>query len=137
MTAPKGSLGRTLVLCGAACLLLLASCATRGPVSVQGLTPAEIFQRAQDATDQGSYARALQYYTLFLQAFPDDKQHGVWARYEIAFLYHRMGQNDKAVASFNDLLALYATPDDSLPPAPRVLAEKLKAQLEPTLKKKP
>jgi outer membrane protein assembly factor BamD (BamD/ComL family) len=136
MTARK-SIPLAIALCAAVAVLVLSSCATQGPVSVQGLTPAEIFQRAQDATDQGNFTRAMQYYTLFLQAYPDDKEHGVWAHYEMAFLYLKMKQNTKALASFNDVLALYATPDETLPPAPRVLAEKLKAQIEQTLKKKP
>ncbi len=133
MTARANMLGGARVLCAAA-LLLLVSCASQPPVSVAGLNAAEIFQRAQDATDQGRYSRAMQYYTLFLQRFPDDKEHVAWARYEIAFLYHKVGQNQKSLALFNDLLALYASQGDSLPPAPRVLAEKVKAHLEELLK---
>jgi outer membrane protein assembly factor BamD (BamD/ComL family) len=127
---------KLLFLCSVTALsVLFASCATAKPVSVDGLTSAEVFQRAQDAADQKDYTRALQYYTLYQQKFPDDQERGVWAKYEIAFLYHRMGQNAKSLTLFNDLLVLYQTPDNTLPAAPRVLAEKLKGELEQILKK--
>ena len=43
---------------------------------------------------------------------------------------------DMALSLINDLLDKYAKEGDALPPAPRVLATKLKARLEAMLQKK-
>jgi outer membrane protein assembly factor BamD (BamD/ComL family) len=119
-----------------AILALLSSCATQSRTLQEGLTAGEIFQRAQDAADRGDYALGISFYTVCQQKYPDDKDHKVWADYEIAFLYHKMGKDDKAAALLKDLLAEYADAGDTLPPAPRLLAEKLKARLEANVPKK-
>jgi hypothetical protein len=46
-----------------------------------------------------------------------------------------MGKNDVALSLINDLLDKYTKEGDALPPAPRVLALKLKTRLEETLPK--
>lgn len=123
------------VVC-AAMLVLLASCSS-GPTTIPpGLSAAEIFQRAQDASDRGDYPLGIRYYSLMQTSYPDDVNHLTWASYEIAFLYHKMGKNDMALSLINDLLDKYAKEGDALPPAPRVLASKLKPRLEEILKKK-
>ena len=114
--------------------LLLSSCAT-GPVQIpEGLTVAEIFQRAQDAGDSGNYTLAMRYYDRVSKDYPSDIMHVTWATYEIAFLYHKMGKDREALDRFNALLQQYTTDADKLPPAPRVLAVKIKARLEAILK---
>jgi outer membrane protein assembly factor BamD (BamD/ComL family) len=129
---------RTIIGCAAlaAALALLASCASQNQNTTDGLTAGEIFQRAQDAVDRGDYAGGISFYTLCQQRYPDDLNHQVWASYEIAFIYHKMGNNVKALALFNDLLARYAKEGDTLPPAPQVLAQKLKTRLEEATKTK-
>ncbi len=117
-----------LIVSGAAALLLWG-CATKPPVIPDNLSVTEIFQRAQDAADRGDYTLAITYYSLTAKSYPDDVAHDVWASYEIAFLYHKMGKNDTALTLINALLDRYAKEGDALPPAPRVLAEKLKARL--------
>jgi outer membrane protein assembly factor BamD (BamD/ComL family) len=102
----------------------------------EGLTVGEIFQRAQDAADKGDYSLATAYYTDFQQKYPEDTQHGVWASYEIAFIAHKTGRNDTALSLLDALLARYAKEGDALPPAPRTLAENLKARLEADSPKK-
>jgi outer membrane protein assembly factor BamD (BamD/ComL family) len=109
----------------------LATCASRPPVIPDGLTAAEIFQRAQDAVGKGDYTLAITYYSLVPKNYPDDKEHGAWASYEIAFLYHKMGKNDTALTLLQQLLDQYASAGDTLPPAPRILAQDLKIRLQP------
>jgi outer membrane protein assembly factor BamD (BamD/ComL family) len=116
-------------------LALLSSCASQGPQPTEGLTAGEIFQRAQDSVDRGDYAGGISYYMLCQQRYPDDLNHQVWASYEIAFIYHKMGNNVKALQLFNDLLARYEKEGDTLPPAPQILAQKLKTTLEANKKK--
>jgi outer membrane protein assembly factor BamD (BamD/ComL family) len=122
------------VICAAA-LGLLASCSS-GPVVIpEGLSAAEIFQRAQDASDKNDYPLAMRYYSLVQTSYPDDLTHATWATYEIAFLYHKMGKDEMSLSLTNDLLDKYAKDAGGLPPAPRILAQKLKARLEETAKK--
>lgn len=121
----------------AAALVTLFSCAT-GPVVIPpDLSAAEIFQRAQDASDRGDFALGMRYYEMVPIAHPDDVLHMTWASYEIAFLYHKMGKNDTALTLITALLDRYTTEGDKLPPAPHVLASKLKVRLESLLPKKP
>jgi outer membrane protein assembly factor BamD (BamD/ComL family) len=120
-----------------ASLAALASCTSTGPVDLTGLTPAEVFQRAQDASDKGDYRRALATYEAFL-AQPDiEADRGAWARYETALLYHKLGDDDTALAKFDELLALYEK-DPKLPEGPIILATSMKAAiLEKREKKTP
>ena len=118
-------------------LLLLGACRTSPPALEENLTAAEFFQRAQDAADQGEYARAIQYYTLFQQKHPEDAERGAWAVYEIAFLYHKTGRDEEALSLLSSLLERYAKEGNSLPPAPQILASRLKTRIEESAKKKP
>ena len=131
--------GTRTALLGAVCaaaLVFLGSCAS-GPVVIPpGLSVAEIFQRAQDASDRGDYPLCIRYYELVATSYPDDIAHMTWASYEIAFLYHKMGKNDVALSLINELLDKYDKEGYKLPPAPRVLASKLKVRLEGILKQK-
>lgn len=117
--------------------MLLASCASQPRTLPDGLTAAEIFQRAQDAADHGDYALGITFYQECQKRYPDDKSHMVWASYEIAFLYHKMGKNDKAATLIDALLTQYANQGDSVPPAPILLSQKLKDRLEASIPKKP
>jgi len=119
---------RLATLAVLASLAALASCASTGPVDLAGLTPAEVFQRAQTASDAGDFRRALEYYEGFL-ARPDiTAERAAWARYEAALLYHKMGDDDTALAKLDELLALYET-DTTLPEAPRILAANVKSAI--------
>ena len=117
-----------LVLAAFASLAVLASCRSTGPVDIAGLTPAEVFQRAQDASDSGDYRRAVAYYEGFLGQTGIDASRGAWARYETALLYHKLGDDDTALAKFDELLALYET-GTTLPDGPKILAESVKASI--------
>jgi outer membrane protein assembly factor BamD (BamD/ComL family) len=120
----------------AVALALLASCASQNHTIPDDLTAGEIFQRAQDAVDRGDYNLGITFYTLCQQRYPDDLNHEIWASYEIAFLYHKMRNNEKALQLVNELLARYTNGGDALPPAPPVLAQKLKTLIEEANKKK-
>jgi outer membrane protein assembly factor BamD (BamD/ComL family) len=125
----RARIARRLFLPAAlASLAVLASCRTTGPVDLTGLTPAEVFQRAQDASDSGDFRRALAYYEGFLGQTGIDPSRGAWARYETALLYHKLGDDDTALAKFDELLALYAT-GTTLPEGPKILAENVKASI--------
>jgi outer membrane protein assembly factor BamD (BamD/ComL family) len=111
-------------------LAVLASCASAPPVDLAGLTPAEVFQQAQVASDSGDYNRALAWYQAFLAKYPDDPERSPWAQYEIAFLHHKMGDDAGAVKLFDELIASYQAGGEGLPPAPLVLAQKVKTLIQ-------
>jgi outer membrane protein assembly factor BamD (BamD/ComL family) len=116
-----------LCLCMA---LLPVSCKSAPPVSTDGLSAAEIFQRAQDAAEKGDSAAAIRYYETYTQMRPDDRERGAWASYEIAFLYFKTNRDEKALVLIDALLAQYAAGAGDLPPGPLILAEKLKARIQ-------
>ncbi len=118
-----------------AALIALAAAAgcrsTVDPLS-QNLTPDQYFQRAIEASDKDNYKLALRYYEAFQAKYPGDPSRNAWASYEIALLYHKLGEDAKAIELFDKLLALYQNqPADAppLPPGPRVLAEKVKGNI--------
>jgi outer membrane protein assembly factor BamD (BamD/ComL family) len=109
---------------------LLWGCKSTQPPIEQELSPSGFFQKAQEASDTGKYALAIKYYEAFLSKYPDERERGIWARYEIALLHHKMGDEATALRLFDELLALYAADSADLPQGPRTLAEKLKAKIE-------
>jgi outer membrane protein assembly factor BamD (BamD/ComL family) len=94
------------------------------------LSPADYFQKAQEASDGEKYELALKYYRSFLERYPEERDRGLWARYEIALLHSKMKDSPTALRLLDELLALYAGEDAAaLPQGPRILAEKIKAKL--------
>jgi len=125
---------KTLLVVALPCALLWACASSPAPLP-DGLPAAEIFQRAQDASEHGDYTTAIAYYGEVDNRYPDDIEHAVWAQYEIAFLYHKSGKDDVALKLINELLDRYQKEGSALPPAPRVLAQDLKTRLEAMLPK--
>jgi outer membrane protein assembly factor BamD (BamD/ComL family) len=117
-----------IAACTAALLAVLGCASSAAPAPTDDLTAAEFFQRAQDASDKGNYTLAIQYYEQFQAKYPEDTAHQAMSAYEIAMLYHKMGNNAKAIELLDALLARYQA-GEALPDAPRILATKLRARL--------
>jgi len=120
----------------ALCLLLAgAGCKSAPQVIPQDLSPAEYFQRGQEASDAGRYSFAMQIYRQFQTQYPEERDRQLWAKYEIALLQYKMGETQTALEGFDALLQEYAaaaaTPPEGgpLPDGPRILAEKLKSRI--------
>ncbi|MGO9410344.1 MAG: tetratricopeptide repeat protein [Spirochaetia bacterium] len=113
--------------------IAVVSCRTQPQVISPDLSAAESFQRAQDAADGGDYALAIRYYRSFLDNNPNIPDRDIWALYEIAFNYHKMGKNANAVALLDQVLQQYQNDTGTLPAAPRILALKLKDRLGPVV----
>ena len=128
MTAPRTARG-ILALGVVLVSLCAAGCASTTPQVTDSLTAAEYFQRAQDAADSSNDKLAIAYYQMFQDKYPDDTYHQAWAQYEIAFLYHKMGNDKKAKELFQQLLDRYAQ-DQGLPDAPKILAQKVMTGLQ-------
>jgi len=117
----------------AAVASLLVVCSSVPDKIEEGLTPMEYFQRAQEASDAGRYALSMAYYEKFQEQYPEERDRNVWAEYEIALLYHKMGKNQIALERFDALLARYESGEPDLPEGPRILAEKVKLRVEEKL----
>ena len=104
-------------------VLLAASCAT-GPVEIpENMTPMELIQKAQEASDMNRYAVSLQYYQAIIDRFPYDIDSICAAEYEIAFIHYKQKKYDTARERFNGLLERYDIPDaELLPQQFRILA---------------
>ena len=112
---------------------LLVFCSSVPDEIGEGLTPMEYFQRAQEASDAGRYELSMAYYEKFQEQYPEERDRNVWAEYEIALLYHKMGKNQIALERFEALLARYESGEPDLPEGPRILAEKVKVRIEAEL----
>jgi len=114
-----------------AAALLVFSCATGPTVIPENLTPAELIQRAQEASDRNRYTVSLQYYETIIERFPFDIDNIIAAEYEIAFIHYKQKQYETAKAEFNDLLERYNTPDEALlPPSFKILSLKIMEKIE-------
>jgi len=114
-----------------AAALLVFSCAT-GPTAIpEDLSPAELIQRAQEASDRNRYEVSLQYYETLIDRFPFDIDNIIAAEYEIAFIHYKQKKFEIAKAEFTDLLNRYNTPDEELlPPQFKILSLKIMDKIE-------
>jgi tetratricopeptide (TPR) repeat protein len=102
--------------------LCVTACATSMNIPV-GLSPAELIQRAQEASDRNRYNLALQYYKALLDRNSTNIDLVCAAEYEIAFIYYKQKKYGQAKEGFNSLLERYNAPDgDMLPPQFRRLS---------------
>ncbi|MDR1804126.1 MAG: hypothetical protein LBQ94_11035 [Treponema sp.] len=114
-----------------AAALVVFSCATGPAVVPENLSPAELIQRAQEASDRNRYEVSLQYYQAIIERFPFDIDNIIAAEYEIAFIHYKQKQYETAKAEFNDLLERYNTPDEALlPPSFKILSLKIMEKIE-------
>jgi len=122
-------------------VLCLGACAT-GPLNIpEELTPAELIQRAQEASDRNRYNVALQYYTALLDRNSTNIDLVCTAEYEIAFIYYKQKKYSQAKEGFQSLLERYDDfDDDVLPPQFKRLAnivlERIIEKETPAKKKK-
>jgi outer membrane protein assembly factor BamD (BamD/ComL family) len=116
------------------CLLLILSlftaCATRAELT-DTMTPAEMVQRAQEASDRNRYGASLEYYQAILDRFPANIEYVCTAEYEIAFIHSKQNKYELAESEFNKLLARYEAVDaELLPPQYKILTEIVLARIE-------
>lgn len=112
-------------------LVLFSSCQGQAVSLEQEESPEAVFQKAQEAFDQRNYKVALACYQSFIDKFPDDKVYGIQAKYEIGFIHHKMGDEEKAVIIFDEILAEYLEEgSENLPQWVKILAEKVKTNIQ-------
>jgi len=95
--------------------LLFSACASTVIIS-DDLSPAELIQRAQEATDRNKYNLALQYYEALYDRNRNNIDLIITAEYEIAFIHYKQKKYIQASEELNALLKYYDTPDEELLP---------------------
>ncbi|MCX7027718.1 MAG: tetratricopeptide repeat protein [Spirochaetes bacterium] len=113
--------------------LLALSCATALPAIPEGMSSAEIIQKAQERSDSYDWKGARYYYQALLERFPNEPDLIVTAMYELAFIEYKQGNKAQAIAGFKAVLAKYsAESGQSLPATWKILSQNLLAKLEPS-----
>ena len=99
----------------AALVLLFSACASAIKIS-ENLSPAELIQFAQEASDKNRYNTALQYYKALLERNRNNIDLVITAEYHIAFISYKQKKYDQARDELNAVLDYYNTPDEELLP---------------------
>ena len=127
-TSPMNRIYLTILTLAVA--LCLSACATVENIPDE-LSPAEIIQRAQEASDRNRYNVALQYYEALLDRNRTNIDLICTAEYEIAFIHYKQKKYGLARDEFNALLERYNTPDEELLPQQfKILAKKVIEQID-------
>jgi len=114
-----------------AAALCVSACATTRVNIPHDLSPAEIIQRAQEASDRNRYNVALQYYEALLARNMANLALVCTAEYEIAFIHYKQKKFGQARDGFNALLERYEAPGgEMLPQQFRVLAGIVLARID-------
>jgi len=122
-------LSLTLTVLGAA--FCFFACASRQVNIPPELTPMEIIQRAQEASDRNRYNHALQYYEALLERSFTNIDMVCTGEYEIAFIHYKQRKYVQAREEFNALLERYnAFDEEYLPPQFKLLALKVLERID-------
>ena len=95
--------------------LFVSACASTVHIS-EDLSPSELIQRAQEASDKNRYNVALQYYEALYERNRTDINLVITAEYEIAFIHYKQKKYQQARAELNMLLEYYEAPDQQFLP---------------------
>jgi ssRNA-specific RNase YbeY (16S rRNA maturation enzyme) len=96
-------------------ILLFSACTSTINISEE-LSPAEIIQRAQEASDKNRYSAALQYYQALSERNRSNIDLVITSEYEIAFIHYKQKKFQQAKNELTDVLEYYNTPDEELLP---------------------
>jgi len=111
--------------------VLAVSCVSKPITISDDLTPAELIQRGQEASDRNRFSTALQYYAAVIERFPFDIDNILAAEYEIAFIHYKQKKYDIAKVEFNNILERYNTPDEELlPPSFKILSNMILGKIK-------
>jgi len=119
---------------------LFSACKSSAKIN-EDLSPAEIIQRAQEATDKNRYNLALQYYEALYQRNRENLDLVITAEYEIAFIHYKQKMYSQARQELTDLLKYYNTPDEELLPQQfkrlaQIVIERIDEKYTPKTKKR-
>jgi outer membrane protein assembly factor BamD (BamD/ComL family) len=119
------------------CVFSALSCSSVPANIPDTVTPAELVQRAQEASDRNRYKLSLGYYEEILKRFPGDKDYVCAAEYEIGFIHYKQKKYDIAESELKNLLVQYDQIDaELLPPQYKVLANIVIATIDERMNRK-
>jgi outer membrane protein assembly factor BamD (BamD/ComL family) len=112
-------------------VLLISACGT-SPINIDyDLSPAELIQRAQEASDRNRYNTAMQYYKALYDRNRNNIDLVITSEYEIAFIHYKQKKYQQSREEFNALLEYYNSPDaELLPQQFKVLANIVLKRIE-------
>jgi outer membrane protein assembly factor BamD (BamD/ComL family) len=97
-------------------IFLISACGS-SPINISyDLSPAELIQRAQEASDRNRYNTALQYYQALYDRNRSNIDLVITSEYEIAFIHYKQKKYRQSREEFNSLLEYYNSPDAELLP---------------------
>jgi len=91
------------------------ACASNLNIS-EDLSPAELIQRAQEASDRNRYNTAMQYYQALRERNYNNIDLVITAEYEIAFIHYKQSKYEQAREELNAVLEYYNSLDEELLP---------------------
>ena len=103
------------ILAAFAFAIFFSACASSINIS-NDLSPAELIQRAQEASDKNRYNAALQYYQALNERNRSNIDLIITSEYEIAFIHYKQKKYQQAKNELTDVLGYYNTPDEELLP---------------------
>jgi outer membrane protein assembly factor BamD (BamD/ComL family) len=106
----------TPLLWGVLLVFGLSACLSDSQTIPPGLSPEELVQRAQEASDRNRYSLALRYYEVLYDENRDSSDWTLAAEYEIAFIHYKQKKYPEAREELNALLRRYDNPDEALMP---------------------
>lgn len=117
----------TLLICiialSGALAFTAVSCRTVKDIP-EDLTAPQLLQRGQSCLDNADYKSAEVYYKTTIDRYGDDTNIYIEAKYELAHLYIKRKNYDKARSALDEILELYDyAPAGSLPAAYKKLAQ--------------
>lgn len=110
LTAMKHTLTKSIIrlLLTLTLVLTVASCTSVPSEIPEELTAREIVQYAQTAYDDGNTKIAEKYYRALLERYGSEMEYYIEAKFEIAHLYIKKKQYDKAEPLLREILDIYA-----------------------------
>ncbi len=85
----------------------------------------DVLEYARSLVTDEEYKEAIKEYKYLIAKFPEAKNDGAWAQYELSYCYYYMGDYDKALVEFKKVEKFY--PDQS---GPVILAKKMITKIE-------
>jgi len=118
-------------------ILTFSSCQTTVLNISHDLSPAELIQRAQEASDHNRYNVSLQYYQALYERNRSNIDLIITAEYEIAFIHYKQKKYQQSREEFLKLLEYYNSADaELLPQQYKILANIVLKSIEEKENKK-
>jgi len=118
-------------------ILIFSACRTTVLNISHDLSPAELIQRAQEASDHNHYNVSLQYYQALYERNRSNIDLVITAEYEIAFIHYKQKKYQQAREELTKLLEYYNSTDaELLPQQFKVLANIVLKSIEEKENKK-